>query len=122
MKLDLAKFYEAIGEWILPHIAGRPLTLVRCPQGVGPSCFYMKHSHVGASPGLRRINIREKTKVGEYLIADAPAAVIGLVQMNVLEIHTWNSTDAHLEKPDRVIFDLDPGPAVGWPASSTPRA
>jgi bifunctional non-homologous end joining protein LigD len=115
-KLQLATFYEDIGDWLLPHLAGRPLTLVRCPEGIGDSCFYMKHSNVWAPPGLRRVSVRERTKVGEYLIADSLSALIGLVQMNVLEIHTWNSTAAHLEQPDRIVLDLDPGPAVEWPA------
>jgi len=115
-KLELARFYEEIAEWILPHLAGRPLTLVRCPEGVGPSCFYMKHAHRWAPEGLRRVAIREKTKIGEYLVADSVAALVGLVQMGILEIHTWNSTTDHLERPDRIVLDLDPGPRIAWPA------
>jgi bifunctional non-homologous end joining protein LigD len=60
------------------------------------------------------VRIREKTKIGEYLVADSAAALVGLAQMGVIEIHTWNSTDDHLEQPDRIVFDLDPGPAVAW--------
>lgn len=115
-KLQLAEFYEQIADWVLPHIADRPLTLVRCPKGIGDSCFFMKHSNVWAPPGLRRVPVREKTKVGEYLVADSLTALIGLVQMDVLEIHTWNSTAKRLEQPDRIVLDLDPGPAVEWPA------
>jgi bifunctional non-homologous end joining protein LigD len=114
-KLDLARFYESIAEWIVPHLAGRPLTLVRCPEGVAGACFYMKHSKVWAPPALRRVEIAEKTKIGDYLIADDLAAVVSLVQMGVLEIHTWNSTADRLERPDRIVFDLDPGPSVAWP-------
>jgi bifunctional non-homologous end joining protein LigD len=61
------------------------------------------------------VRIREKHKVGEYLIADDLAGVVSLVQMDVLEIHTWNSTFDHLEEPDRIVFDFDPGPEVEWP-------
>ena len=114
-KLDLARFYEAIAESIVPHVAGRPLTLVRCPTGVGASCFYMKHSAVWAPEALRRVRIPEKRKIGEYLIADSLPALIGLVQMDVLEIHTWNSTIDHVEQPNRIVLDLDPGPEVRWP-------
>jgi bifunctional non-homologous end joining protein LigD len=114
-KQDLARFYESIADWVLPHLRGRPLTLVRCPEGQGKECFYMKHSGVWAPPTLRRIRIREKTKVGEYLIVDDLVGLVSLVQMGILEIHTWNSTAEHLETPDRVVFDLDPGPAVPWP-------
>lgn len=115
-KLDLARYYEDIADWILPHVQGRPLTLVRCPDGVGTSCFYMKHSLVWAPSAIRRVRIPEKKKVGEYLVADSLAALVGLAQMDVLEIHTWNSTIDHLEQLDRLVLDLDPGPAVRWPA------
>jgi bifunctional non-homologous end joining protein LigD len=123
-KLDLARYYDAIVPWLLPHLADRPLTLVRCPNGVsadaakrGPDCFYMKHSNVWAVPKeIRRVRIREKTKIGDYVIADSLTAVIGLVQLNVLEMHTWNSRAADVERPDRIVIDLDPGESVGWRA------
>jgi bifunctional non-homologous end joining protein LigD len=76
----------------------------------------MKHSKVWAPPDLRRVRIREKTKIGEYLIADSLPAVIALVQMDVLEIHTWNARFSRIEQPDRLVIDLDPGARVGWPA------
>jgi bifunctional non-homologous end joining protein LigD len=114
-KLDVAKYYESIAEWIVPQVAGRPLTLVRCPEGISSGCFYMKHSKLWAPAPLRRVRIREKTKVGEYLIADDLAAVVGLVQMGVLEMHTWNSTFDDLERPNRIVVDLDPGENVSWP-------
>jgi bifunctional non-homologous end joining protein LigD len=75
----------------------------------------MKHSKLWAPKELRRVKIREKKKIGDYLVIDSAAAIVALVQMNVLEIHTWNSTVDRLEYPDRVIFDLDPGPDVAWP-------
>ena len=114
-KFDLARYYERIGKWIVPHVAGRPLTLVRCPEGLRGSCFYMKHSKVWAPAPLRRVAIQEKTKVGDYLIADDLAAVVGLVQMGVLEIHTWNSSfDVDVERPNRIVIDLDPGEELAW--------
>jgi bifunctional non-homologous end joining protein LigD len=113
-KAELARYYEAVAEWMLPHLEGRPLTLVRCPEGIAGSCFFMKHSRGWAPKGLRRVDIREKHKVGEYLIADSAAALVALVQLNVIELHTWNSTVADLERPDRLVIDLDPGPEVGW--------
>ena len=112
-KLQVAQYYERIAEWIVPHVVGRPLTLVRCPEGIRGDCVYMKHSKVWAPEPLRRVRIQEKTKLGEYLIADDPAAVVGLVQMGVLEIHTWNSSfDRDVERPNRIVIDLDPGDAV----------
>jgi bifunctional non-homologous end joining protein LigD len=122
-KLDLARYYESIADWVMPHLVDRPLTLVRCPTGIGaaglkktPECFYMKHSKVWAPPALRRVRIREKKKIGEYLIADSISALVGLVQMDVLEVHTWNSRFSDIERPDRTVIDLDPGDRVQWAA------
>ncbi len=114
-KLDLATYYQGIAEWMVPHVAGRPLTLVRCPNGMSGRCFYMKHSHVRAPEPLRRVSIEETTKTGEYLIADDAAALVALVQMGILEIHTWNSVIDALERPNRLVIDLDPGELVTWP-------
>lgn len=113
-KLDVARFYERIADWILPHLRGRPLTLVRCPEGLKGECFYMKHSKIWAPAALRRVKIQEKTKVGDYLVADNIAAVVSLVQMDVLEIHTWNTCIDKVELPDRIVFDMDPGARVVW--------
>jgi bifunctional non-homologous end joining protein LigD len=125
-KLDVARYYEAVSPWILPHIAGRPLTLVRCPGGIGasehkraPDCYYMRHSKVWAPPTIRTVRIRERHKVGEYLIVDDVPALVGLAQMDVLELHTWNSRWKHLEQPDRIVIDLDPGERVTWTAVVT---
>jgi bifunctional non-homologous end joining protein LigD len=101
---------------MVPEILGRPLTLVRCPGGADKSCFYMKHAPAGTATTLRRISIRERKASGDYLLVDSVAGLLALVQMSVLEIHTWNSTERSLESPDRMIFDLDPGPRVDWPA------
>jgi bifunctional non-homologous end joining protein LigD len=113
-KRDLAAFYVSIADAVLPHVKGRPLTLVRCPEGAEKDCFYMKHSLVWAPPALRRVKIQEKTKKGEYLVADDLAGLVSLVQMGILEIHTWNALADTVERPDRVVFDLDPDPAVSW--------
>jgi bifunctional non-homologous end joining protein LigD len=113
-KLDLAKYYERIADWIVPHVEGRPLTLVRCPEGVRGECFYMKHSKIWAPPALRRVRVQEKTKVGDYLVADNPSAIVSLVQMGVMEIHTWNSHIGTVDLPDRIVLDIDPGEHVAW--------
>lgn len=119
-KLDLVRYYERIADWILPHLVDRPLTLVRCPTGLRPGsdpradCFYMKHSKVWTWPAIRRVRIREKTKVGEYMVADSLKALVSLVQMGVIEIHTWNSRVSDVERPDRIVIDLDPGARVSW--------
>src|SRR4051794_13224766 len=122
-KLGLARYYESIAEWVLPHLVDRPLTLVQCANGVpasgarkGVDCVFMKHARVWGPSSIRRERIREKTKVGEYLVVDSLPALIGLVQLNIVEVHTWNSRCAHVEHPDRIVVDLDPGAAVGWPS------
>jgi bifunctional non-homologous end joining protein LigD len=114
-KLDVARYYDAVAEHMLPHLRGRPLTLVHCPEGIAGGCRYMKHSKLWAPAAVRRVRIPEKTKLGEYLVVDDAAALLSIVQMDVLELHTWNSTTAALEQPDRIVLDLDPGPEVGWP-------
>jgi bifunctional non-homologous end joining protein LigD len=115
-KRELAAFYVSIGDWILPHLLDRPTTLVRCPEGLNGECFYQKHTGYWAPPSLRRVKIQEKKKVGEYLVVDDLPGLVGLVQIGILEIHTWNSRVEHLEQPDRLVFDLDPAEDVPWPA------
>jgi bifunctional non-homologous end joining protein LigD len=113
-KRDVARYYEVVADAIVPHLAGRPLTLVHCPQGIAGECRFMKHSKLWAPEAVRRVRIREKTKVGEYLVVDDARALLSIVQMDVLELHTWNSTVDRLEEPDRIVLDLDPGPEVPW--------
>ena len=113
-KLDLARFYESIAEWILPHLRDRPTTLVRCPDGAHKACFYQKHTGYWAPDTVRRVPIREKKKTGEYLVVDDLPGLIGLVQIGILEIHIWNATVSELERPDRIVIDLDPGDGVPW--------
>ena len=113
-KIQLARYYERIGDSILPHVAGRPLTLVHCPAGIAAPCHFLKHAKAWGPSALRRVRIQEKTKVGEYLVADSIEAVVALAQMGIVEIHTWNSTADDIERPNRLVWDLDPGPEVSW--------
>jgi bifunctional non-homologous end joining protein LigD len=113
-KLDIVRYYDRIAAAMMPHVEGRPLTLVRCGEGVAAGCFYMKHSKVWAPAALKRVKIKEKTKVGDYLVIESPEGLVSLAQFDILEIHTWNSRYPKVEYPDRVILDLDPGPRVAW--------
>jgi bifunctional non-homologous end joining protein LigD len=113
-KIQLARYYDEIRDWILPHVAGRPLTLLHCPAGLTAPCMYLKHAKAWGPSALRRFPIQEKTKVGEYLVADSIEAVVALAQMGIVEIHTWNSTIDDIERPNRIVWDLDPGPDVTW--------
>jgi bifunctional non-homologous end joining protein LigD len=113
-KLDLVRYYDEVTERILPHVLDRPLTLVHCPDGLNAPCNYMRHRRVWGPDVLRRVKIQEKTKVGEYLAVDDAKGVIALAQMGIIEIHTWNSTTKDIERPNRLVWDFDPGPKVKW--------
>jgi bifunctional non-homologous end joining protein LigD len=113
-KIQLARYYERIARWIVPHVAGRPLTLLHCPAGLGGACHFLKHAKAWGPTALRRVRIQEKTKIGEYLVADSIEAVVSLAQMGIVEVHTWNSTAGDIERPNRLVWDLDPGPEVSW--------
>lgn len=114
-KQDLAEYYVQVADWILPQIAGRPLVLVRCPEGQGKACFYQKHPGAGTPASFRRIRVREKTSTDDYLVAENLDDLIALVQMGALELHVWGSRADNIERADRLIFDLDPDPSVAWP-------
>jgi bifunctional non-homologous end joining protein LigD len=109
-KQALAEFYAEIADHILPHITGRVLSLVRAPSGAQAKSFFAKHPWPGLEH-IRRVDVGEK----EPMIAiDDLAGLIGLVQGGTVEIHPWGSRADDLERPDRLIFDLDPGEDVGW--------
>jgi bifunctional non-homologous end joining protein LigD len=112
-KQGLAEFYTEIADWILPHLKGRVLSLFRCPSGVAAKCFFAKHAWQGLGPSLSRVDVGEKDAM---LTLDSLDGLLELVQASVLEIHPWGSVAANMEKPDRLIFDLDPGEGVAWSA------
>lgn len=113
-KLDVAKYYESIAEWIIPHIAGRPLTLVRCPGGSTGKCFYQKHLTDSMPASVHGVNIKEKDEVEEYLVVSDVTGLIALVQLGALEFHPWPAREDKVERPDRLVFDLDPAEEVTW--------
>ncbi|HEY2413283.1 MAG TPA: DNA ligase D [Pirellulaceae bacterium] len=114
-KLDLANYYVQVAPWMLPHVVNRPLALVRCPNGCGKPCFFQKHPSEGGPTHLKPVNVSETGSPEINMVIKDAAGLIELVQMGVLEIHIWGSQAKSLEKPDRLIFDLDPDPAVEWP-------
>jgi bifunctional non-homologous end joining protein LigD len=113
-KQDLALYYEAIAPWILPHLQGRPLSLVRCPSGAEQQCFFQKHAATTIPDNVRRIQVPVSGFSDDYMVVEDVPALISLVQMGVLELHTWGSREGHLEQPDRIIFDLDPDETLPW--------
>src|SRR3954469_18824328 len=118
-KLDVARYYDAVVDRMLPHVAGRPLTLLRCAGAIDPAadkggCMMLRHGKAWGPGALRRVRIRELRKTGEYLVADTPQALVALAQMGIVEIHTWNAAAERPYLHDRVVVDLDPGPDVRW--------
>jgi bifunctional non-homologous end joining protein LigD len=113
-KRDLAEYYVKIADLILPHVADRPLSLVRCPQGREKECFFQKHASPGWPDVLRQIRIKEKSASDEYMYVEDIKGVIAAVQMGVLELHIWGSHVDAVEKPDRMVFDLDPDEGLSF--------
>ena len=113
-KLDLVRYYDRVADRMFPHVQDRPLTLVHCPAGLQKPCNYMRHRRVWGPDVLKRVTIKEKTKVGEYLAVVNPEGVVALAQMGIIEVHTWNSTIDDVERPNRLVWDLDPGPEAKW--------
>lgn len=113
-KRDLADYCGAVADWMLPHLVHRPLSLVRCPEGMGKPCFYQKQPPLGLPETVKRVPIRfkEGPSVGVYV--EDLQGVVALIQFGVLEIHAWQARVDDIERPDRIVFDLDPGPDVPW--------
>jgi bifunctional non-homologous end joining protein LigD len=113
-KEGLAEYYGEVWRWIAPYVVGRPLALVRCPEGVGGQCFFQKHAWNGISRAIRQ-EADPLDPEAALLMIDDLDGLIGLVQAGVLEIHPWGAAFANLEKPDQIVIDLDPGEGVAWP-------
>jgi len=114
-KLDLVRYYESVAEWMLPHLAGRPVSLVRGPTGIGGQLFFQKHDDQLSIPGLRELDAKLWPGHPPMLEVPDAQALVSAAQMNVIEFHTMNSTTRAIGKPDRMVFDLDPGEGVAWP-------
>ncbi|NCP10597.1 MAG: ATP-dependent DNA ligase, partial [Sphingomonadales bacterium] len=114
-KGDLADYYAAIAPVMLPHCANRPISLVRCPQGRAKKCFFQKHDSGSFGSHVKHVPIREKDGGHEdYLYLDDADGLLACVQMGTIEFHGWDSHVETLERPDRMIFDLDPDEGLGF--------
>lgn len=116
-KLDVARHFEAMADRMLPHVRNRPLSLLRCPEGIADTCFFQKHWQGRLPDTLGTVPVREKdgTSSPYVVVADA-AGLVTLAQWGTMEIHPWPAQADRLERPDRITFDLDPGPDVDWRA------
>ena len=116
-KQEVAEYYRAVAAQLLPELVRRPLSVVRCPDGITGQCFFQKHHAGKLGANVHAIPIREKDGgKADYLYVDGIDGVIDLVQMNVLELHPWGARIDDVEHPDRLVFDLDPGEGVEWKA------
>ncbi|MFN0264205.1 DNA ligase D [Tepidamorphus sp. 3E244] len=116
-KKQLAEYYAQIGERMAQVVADRPLSLVRCPEGIGSDCFFQKHAMRGAPDALKSVTLKESDgDEAEYLYVDDARGLVAAVQMGSIEFHVWGSRRDKLEKPDRLVFDLDPDEYLGFKA------
>jgi bifunctional non-homologous end joining protein LigD len=112
-KIDVVEYYAAVAEWMLPHLKDRPVSLVRAPEDIGGELFFQKHS---AKLAIPHITQHADIDPGHppLLTIESQKALVGTAQMGSIELHTWNALASNIEKPDRMVFDLDPGEGVGW--------
>jgi bifunctional non-homologous end joining protein LigD len=113
-KRDLAEYYLTIADHILPHVARRPITLVRCPTGRQKKCFYQRHAGSGVPVELGEVEISGFEESGAYLYIKDVQGLIAMVQMGVLEMHPWGARVDRPDRPERIIFDLDPGEGLAF--------
>ncbi len=113
-KQQVADYYASVMDWFLPGVAGRPASVIRCPEGTAQACFFQKHM----IPGLKHVGsakLKEESGAqASYIYPRDADSVIELVQFGVLEFHPWGATVKQPDKADRVVFDLDPGEDVAW--------
>ena len=112
-KLDVARYYESVADWLLPHLRGRPASLVRAPDGIESPLFFQKHGRAGME-AVKTLDAKLWPGHEALIEVDTLAGLMAAAQMNMLELHTWNSRSKKLDTPDRMVFDLDPGEGVAW--------
>ncbi len=113
-KLQLAQYYLAVGEWLMPHLAKRPLSIVRAPDGVSGESFFQRHCGRLKMPHMRVLDKSLDPEHARLIQADSVTAVVEAAQMGTIEFHTWNARSDRIDRPDRMVFDLDPDPELPW--------
>lgn len=112
-KSDLAAYFERHADLILPFLKDRPLSIVRCPDGADGECFFQKHHDPSIPEDIEAVGIREKDgKSSQYLVVRTKKGLISTAQISALELHVWGCRIDNIEKPERLVFDLDPGETV----------
>lgn len=110
-KADLAAYWVAMADRALPWMRSRPMTLVRCPEGISGECFYQKKAADAMPEVIGRVEVGEREP---YMLVESVEALLSLVQLGALEFHPWNAREDRLDRPDMLVLDLDPGPRVSW--------
>ena len=113
-KAEVAAYYRAVAPWLLPEMAHRPLSIVRCPDGAEGHCFFQKHPVASLGPSVTSVRLQQKSGREDYIQVDDAQDLLALVQANALEFHAWGSHSIDPDQPDRLVFDLDPGRGVSW--------
>jgi bifunctional non-homologous end joining protein LigD len=114
-KLDLAHYYAEHADLLLPHVKDRPLSIVRCPEGAEGECFFQKHTNASTPDDIETVGIREKNgSTGQYLVVRTKKALISTAQIGALELHVWGCRADDIDKPERIVFDLDPDEGLGF--------
>ncbi|MEO8133437.1 MAG: DNA ligase D [Betaproteobacteria bacterium] len=113
-KRDVALYLEQVAPQLVPHVKGRPLSLVRCPDGWTKQCFYQKHADRSVNEVVPRMEVPEGEGTATYMGADSAKALVALLQWGVIELHPWGSRVPQLDRPDRLVFDFDPDEDLPW--------
>ncbi|WAC48305.1 DNA ligase D [Asticcacaulis sp. SL142] len=113
-KVDIAQYYFSVADHILPHIAGRPISMIRCPEGIGGDCFFQRHMGLAKMAHVKDSGIKVKGRRESYIMIEDAKGLISLIQWGVIEIHPWGCMASGHDRPDRMIFDLDPDPDAKW--------
>lgn len=114
-KQNMVEHYAQVAALMMPHLKGRPTSLVRAPSGIGGQLFFQKHAETTSIPGIKLLDPALDPEHDPLLEIPSPAVLLAATQVNVIEFHTWNATTRAIHKPDRMTFDLDPGEGVAWP-------
>lgn len=114
-KLDLAIYYARVGDWMLPELKDRPVSLIRCPTGALKDCFYQRHAFAGLPAGIGTIDLSDDEGRQDYIYIETAQGYLALSQFGAVEFHPWGCRVDDPEHPDRLVADLDPDPAVAWP-------
>jgi bifunctional non-homologous end joining protein LigD len=114
-KLDIAIYYARVGDWMLPELLKRPVSLIRCPTGAQKDCFYQRHAFAGLPAGIGVIPLSDEEGRQDFIYVETAQGFLALSQFGAIEFHPWGCRVDDPDHPDRLVIDLDPDPSVGWP-------